>query len=432
VTEELRRKVLFVVIFTVFLDMVGYGIVIPLMPLYVARMGESAQTVGFIITSFSVAQLIATPLLGKLSDRIGRRRIILVSLVGNALSMLLFAYAATRGLLWLLFVSRLLAGATAGNLSACQAAIADVTTRTERAAAMGRLGGGIGLGIIIGPVVGGLLSKNLWVPPVAAAVMAILDVIVTALFMPETLKSRRASIAPPVTPSLVPEPAPAIAIAPPMTPAPPLSARPDPSIWAVLRERKMAAVLVLAFLTFMAMTNIQVALALLAKERLGWDEEKISYAFGLFGACGFIIQMGLIGRLVKAFGEINLVILGAALNATGMVLLGFARTPAMLLSGLVIFGIGVAITNPSLASIASRLARDEQQGSVLGFAQSAGTLGRTIGPSWAGALYQHVGSKAPFMSGAVAAIFSLVIGLSARSSITALSSEPRQGPPDAK
>ncbi|HLM73591.1 MAG TPA: MFS transporter, partial [Polyangiaceae bacterium] len=116
-SDELRGKVLLVVLFTVFLDMVGYGIVIPLLPLYVSRMGASALTVGLILTSFSVAQLIATPLLGRLSDRIGRRSIILVSLVGNAASMLLFAYATDKNLLWLFFASRILAGATAGNLS---------------------------------------------------------------------------------------------------------------------------------------------------------------------------------------------------------------------------------------------------------------------------------------------------------------------------
>jgi MFS family permease len=422
-SDELRRRVLLVIIFTVFLDMVGYGIVIPLMPLYVKRLGASALTVGLIITSFSVAQLLATPFLGRLSDRIGRRRIILFSLVGNVASMLFFAYATIKGHLWLFFVSRLLAGATAGNLSACQAAIADVTSKSERAAAMGRLGGGIGLGIIVGPLVGGLLSDNLWMPPVAAAAMAVLDVILTAIFMPETLKSRRGSLSPAMKP-VVPAPAPEV--------APTLSVRPLPSIWMVLRERKMAAVLVLSFLTFLSMTNIQVALALLAEERMDWGAKQVSYVFGLFGVCGFVIQMGLIGKLVKAFGEINLVVCGAALNAVGMILIGLSRSAATLIPGLVLFGVGVAITNPSLASIASRLARDEQQGAVLGFAQSAGTLGRTIGPTWAGFLFYRFGSTAPFLSGAMAALFSLLVGMTVRTSIAAISSDPRPPPPEPK
>jgi MFS family permease len=454
-SDELRGKVLLVVLFTVFLDMVGYGIVIPLLPLYVSRMGASALTVGLILTSFSIAQLIATPLLGRLSDRIGRRSIILVSLVGNAASMLLFAYATDKNILWLFFASRVLAGATAGNLSACQAAIADVTARTERAAAMGRLGAGIGLGIVIGPAVGGLLSDNLWLPPVAAAAMAVLDVIVTAIFMPETLKSRRRSsisLAPPAMPAVrasgfsffsrtpssaslappAPLPNPAPALANTVAPAPPLSGLPLPSVWVVLRERRMASVLALSFLTFMCMTNIQVGLALLAQERMKWGPKQVSYVFVLFGLCGLIIQGGLIGRLAKRFGEIHLVIVGAALNVAGMLLIGFARTPSTLIPGLILFGVGIAITNPSLASIASRLARDEQQGAILGFAQSAGTLGRTIGPTWGGFLFRTFGSTAPFMSGAIAAVFSLIIGLSVRASVAAISAEPRPPPPDPK
>jgi MFS family permease len=158
----------------------------------------------------------------------------------------------------------------------------------------------------------------------------------------------------------------------------------------------------------------------------------VSYIFGLFGLCGLIIQGGLIGRLVRAFGEINLVVVGAALNAAGMLLIGFARTPATLIPGLVLFGVGVAVTNPSIASIASRLARDEQQGAILGFAQSAGTLGRTIGPTWGGFLFRTFGSTAPFMSGAMAAVFSLLIGISVRSSIAALSADHRPAPPAPK
>jgi MFS family permease len=194
----------------------------------------------------------------------------------------------------------------------------------------------------------------------------------------------------------------------------------------------MASVLAISFLTFMSMTNIQVGLALLAQERMGWGPKQVSYIFGLFGLCGLIIQGGLIGRLVRTFGEINLVVVGAALNAAGMLLIGFARTPATLIPGLVLFGVGVAVTNPSIASIASRLARDEQQGAILGFAQSAGTLGRTIGPTWGGFLFRTFGSTAPFMSGAMAAVFSLLIGISVRSSIAALSADHRPAPPAPK
>jgi MFS family permease len=150
---------------------------------------------------------------------------------------------------------------------------------------------------------------------------------------------------------------------------------------------------------------------------MGWGSTEISFSFGLFGFCGLVIQGGLMGRLVKWISEIYLVIIGATCNAGGMLLIGFSRSSPMLISGLVLLGVGVALTNPSLSSLASRLARDEQQGSVLGFAQSAGTLARIIGPTWSSILYDGINSTAPFVSGAVAALLSLLIGSSVKASI---------------
>src|SRR5580698_4009197 len=184
-------RVVTFVFLTVFLDLIGFGIVIPLFPLYVKSMGGSARTVGVLLGCFSFTQLVATPFLGRLSDRVGRRRVILLSLAGNAVSMVLFALATKVSLLPLLFVSRIVAGATAGNLSACQAAIADVTTGEERARGMGRLGAGIGLGLVLGPALGGQLSRfGMWAPPLGAAAMAVADLVAAFFFMPETHVAR--------------------------------------------------------------------------------------------------------------------------------------------------------------------------------------------------------------------------------------------------
>jgi MFS family permease len=181
----MSTRVLIVVILTVFLDLVGYGIMIPLMPGYVTSMNASATAVGFLLGFYSLAQFIATPRLGALSDRYGRRKVILLSLFGNALSMALFAVATVKHALYLLFVSRLLAGATAGNLAACQAAIADVTDKNERAAAMGRVGAGIGLGLMLGPPIGGELKRfGVWAPPAGAAALAGLGVLLSLVLMP--------------------------------------------------------------------------------------------------------------------------------------------------------------------------------------------------------------------------------------------------------
>ena len=209
--------------------MIGFGIVIPLLPFYVQSMGGSAEVVGLILGSFSLTQMMATPVLGRLSDRYGRRPVILLSLAGNALSMVIFAIAAERALLPWLFVSRILAGATAGNLAACQAAVADVTDGPERAAGMGRLGAGIGLGLVIGPVLGAALSQlHPSAPPLAAAALAISDLIGAYVFMPETRAVTGAS-------------------------AP---AEPDTrSLAQALADRRIVSVMAIYFLTFLCMTQ---------------------------------------------------------------------------------------------------------------------------------------------------------------------------------
>ncbi|MEO5726619.1 MAG: MFS transporter, partial [Byssovorax sp.] len=302
-SQRTVSRVVFFVFVTVFLDLVGFGIVMPLMPFYVKSMGGDAQTVGLLLSGFSLCQLVATPFLGRLSDRIGRRKVILVSLAGNALAMVIFAAATHLALLPLLFLSRLLAGATAGNLSACQAAIADVAEGEERTKGMGRLGAGIGLGMMLGPLIGGELSHfGPWAPPIGAAAMALADVIGAFFLLPET---RRAAA--------------------PLDAA----AAPRPSLLHVLAQRPLLMVLGLYFLTFLAMTNLQVALAFLVEARFGWGKTAVGRLFGVMGLLALIIQGGLIVPLSRAVGQLNLVLLGTVSLGLGMVLVGTAHHPVM-------------------------------------------------------------------------------------------------------
>jgi DHA1 family tetracycline resistance protein-like MFS transporter len=390
-------RVVFFVFVTVFLDLVGFGVVAPLMPFYVESMGGSAQTVGLLFGCFSAAQLLATPFLGKLSDRVGRRPVILVSLAGNAAAMVIFAFATKVALLPLLFLSRILAGATAGNLSACQAAIADTTNEADRAKGMGKLGAGIGLGLMLGPVIGGQLSHlGPWAPPLGAAALALADFTGAVLFMPET----RVKSAPR-----------------PVSAAP---ATPQPSLTQVLAQRPLVMVLSLYFLTFLAMTNLQVALAYLVKGRLAWGEREVSNIFGLVGLLGLIIQGGLIGRLSRRFGQLPLILTGSALLAAGMGAIGASHEALPLLAGVALIGSGLGLVNPLLSALASELAGAERRGAVLGFAQSSGGLARTIGPVWSGFLAAHVAPAAPFFSGALAASISVIIGVMLRAEQRAL------------
>jgi DHA1 family tetracycline resistance protein-like MFS transporter len=357
------------VFLTVFLDLVGFGIIIPLLPFYVKSMSGSAETVGFILASFSFTQLVATPFLGRLSDRLGRRPVILISLAGN----------------------------TAGNLAACQAAIADVTQGEARAAGMGRLGAGIGLGMVLGPVLGSSVSHfGAWAPPLAAAGMALADLVAAFFFMPEThpvRSSRPATVA--TSPQTKPD----------------AKAPETPSLWRVLTQRRLLIVLVLYFLTFLYMTNMQVALALLTNARLGWTAKQIGNVFGLFGLIMLVVQGLLIGRMTRAWGAIPLVVGGSVASMLGLATIAVGYHAVPVVAGLLLLGAGLGIVNPCLSSIAADYAGRERAGTVLGFAQSCGGLARTVGPVLGGLLYARVATGAPFLAGALAALLAGVLGV---------------------
>jgi DHA1 family tetracycline resistance protein-like MFS transporter len=382
----MRSRVLFFVFLTVFLDMIGFGIVIPLLPFYVKSMGGSAEIVGLILASFSATQMIATPILGRLSDRYGRRPVILVSLAGNALSMVIFAVAAERGLLAWFFVSRILAGTTAGNLAACQAAVADVTDEATRAAGMGRIGAGIGLGLVIGPVLGSALSRlHPTAPPLAAGALALMDLAGAFLLLPETRTRARAEL--------------------------PAAERDLRSLTQAIADPHILSVMAIYFLTFLAMTSIQVALPLLVNARLGWGEHEAGHVFGLYGLMALIVQGGLIGRLSRRFTAGRVLVAGALCVGFGMAAISEAGEPTLLLVGVALAGFGVGLTSPTLATLASQYAGRERQGAILGVAQSSGGAARTVGPVWNGVLYTRLGPGAPFVGGMLAASLSVVVAL---------------------
>lgn len=381
----MTSRVLFFVFVTVLFDMVGFGIVIPLLPFYVRSMGGSAEIVGLLLGTFAFTQMIATPVLGRLSDRFGRRPIILASLFGNGIAMIIFAVAAEYGWLPLLFFSRILAGATAGNLAACQAAVADVTSGPERAAGMGRVGAGIGLGMVIGPILGSAFSHvHPSAPPLAAAVLAFADLAGVWALMPET----RSLVAAPVE-----------------------GEPPRRSLRHVVTEAPILAVMAIYFLTFICMTNVQVSLALLADARLGWTAAEVGHLFGLYGLMALLVQGGAIGKLSRRFPAVNVLVGGTVAIGLGMAAIASAHSTAMLVIGVALAGLGAGLTNPTLASLASQHAPAGQQGAVLGFAQSAGGAARTVGPVWSGFLFARLGASAPFLSGVLAAAISLGVAL---------------------
>lgn len=381
----MQSRVLFFVFVTVLLDMVGFGIVIPLLPFYVQSMGGSAEVVGILLGTFAFTQMIATPILGRLSDRYGRRPIILASLFGNAVAMVIFAIAAEQAWLPLLFASRILAGATAGNLAACQAAVADVTSGADRAAGMGRVGAGIGLGLVIGPVLGSTVSHlHPNAPPLVAGLLAAADFLGVWWLMPET---RTGTV---------------------ITDASARAAE-RRSLRRALVDPPILAVMAIYFLTFICMTNVQVSLGLLAEARLAWTATEVGHLFGLYGLMALLVQGGAIGKLSRRWPAVNVLVGGTIAIGLGMAAIGAAYTTTFLVAGVALAGLGAGLTNPTLASLASQHAHPTQQGAVLGFAQSAGGAARSVGPVWSGFLFARLGASAPFLSGVLAAGLSLLI-----------------------
>ena len=383
---RIERLLPFLVL-TVFLDLVGFGIILPLLPSYASDMGGTADTVGVLLASFAAAQLLATPLLGRASDRLGRRVVITVSLGANVIAMLLFALAAHRHALWLLFASRILAGATSGNIGACQAAIADVSHGPDRTRAMGKLGAGIGLGMMMGPWIGGRVSKlGEAGPPLSAAAMALVALLGVLVFMPETNPAvRRGGGEPPV-------------VAPPRR-----------SFKELMVNPRIATMAGLYFMTFLYMTTLQTALALLATQRFHWTKDHIGDLFGLFGLVMIVVQSLLVGPLSQRVAPVYIV-RGAALLAMGaLAVIAFAPVSAVMLVGLVLMATALGFTQPLLASLASHYGGAGQQGAVLGLAQLWGSLARAAGPLLWGMLYQHVGPSAAFVGGGVAALGAFLV-----------------------
>jgi MFS family permease len=300
--------------------------------------------------------------------------------------MVAFALASKLLLLPLLFFSRIFAGATAGNLAACQAAISDVTTAEERAIGMGRLGAGINLGLIVGPIAGSALSGvGAWAPPLAAGALAFLDFGGAFFLMPETIHLRAEPVEGPASKSV--------------------------STAGALMKWSILPLLLIFFFEFLCVTNMQVALALLARVRLAWGPREVGWLFAIFGTTSFIVQGILLGRLTRWLGEKRLVMVGAALSAAGMLLIAEEPGAIGLIGGVALFGAGFGVTIPLLSSLASQAARREIRGFVLGILQSSGGLARTVGPLLGGILFHRVAPSAPFLGGVVAA--SICVALSA-------------------
>ncbi len=284
----MKRSPLVVIFTTVFIDLVGFGIVMPVLPFYAESpdFRASPRMIGLLIASYSVMQLIFSPILGRLSDKHGRRPVLLYSIIGTGIGFLVLGFANT---LWMLFLGRILDGISGGNISTAQAYIADITTKEDRAKGMGLLGAAFGLGFIFGPAIGGILSRwGVHVPFLFAAGLAFANAVLLYFTLPET-----------VTPD---HPARVSAA----------GGRGFKQLFESLKEPRLGFVVIIYFLFIVAFSIMTTAFALYTMFRFGFDAHHNGYLFAYVGIIAVIIQGGLIGRLVKRFGEMPLVIVGAS------------------------------------------------------------------------------------------------------------------------
>ncbi|MBN1686456.1 MAG: MFS transporter [Spirochaetales bacterium] len=373
----MKKRSLLLLFSVVFMDMVGFGFIIPLLPDYIARFGGAPALVGLLASAYALGQFFAAPIVGRLSDKYGRKPLLLISIGGTFLSLLLLG---TAWVLPVVFLSRILDGLTGGNITVAQSYIADVTTDEERAKGLGLIGAAFGLGFILGPLFGGLLSRfSLSAPAFAAAGVAFLNLLLIAFVLPESLTAeRRAEMA--------------------ANPRRKFSVR---LLWEALKKRQTGSVLHVIALYSLAFIMFQTMFSLVAKERLGIGADTRGYILAYVGVLAAGVQGGLIGVLTKRFSETKLMLASGVLLAIGFVLWAVASTVWFLLIALVPIALGGGVLGVVNRSLLSKSVKPEEIGGALGLSASLESLNGIIAPALGGLLLSQIGDWAP---GAAAAL----------------------------
>jgi len=357
----------------VLLDLVGFGIVLPILPLWAERFGARPATVGALVATFSAFQLACAPLWGRLSDRVGRKPVLVLSLAGTAAGSLLTGLA---GSLALLFIARAVDGMSGASVGVAQAAVADLAEPSERPRLLGFIGAAFGLGFVAGPALGALAALGgPRVPFLVAAGLAAGNALVALFRLPET-NSRRRSRRPG---DQDPEPA-----------APPAWRRP-----------LLARLLLVAFTSLVAFSAFEATFSLFGERRLGLELVSTGTVFAGIGLAVVAANAGLVGPAVRALGELGALRLGLALDGAGLVLLALTRSWTVLVPALLALTGGQGLITPILSSSVAGAVAPERRGSALGLQQAAGGLARVVGPLGGGFAFQRLGVPTPYLAGAV-------------------------------
>lgn len=365
---------------TVALDLVGFGIVAPILGRYAERFGASGFEVGMLFASFSLAQVVLAPVLGRLSDRIGRKPVIILSLVGTAVGSFITGAA---GALWVLFLGRILDGASGASVAVAQGAVADIAPPEDRARLQGMLGAAFGLGFVLGPAIGGLAALGgPHVPFFVAGTVAAVNAVVAFRRLPETRPVRSSGIEADATPT---------------TDHVDASAPVDVAV----RSRVLVRYAVTAFIVTVGFAGVESTFSLFGERRFDLTEGSTAVVFLVIGLLLVLVQGRLIGPGTARFGSARLLRGGMVTVAGGLLLLSYATEWAMLVPAIVLLAVGQGFVSPTLTALVAAEAPPERRGEVLGWVQSSGAMARIVGPVSAGILFDAVGPGAPFLVGAV-------------------------------
>ena len=368
----------------VFVDLLGFGMVIPVMALYAERLGAPSSQTGWLMASYSLMQFAFAPVWGRLSDRYGRRPLLLLSIAMTSLAFLAYALAPTFG--WLV-ASRFFAGAATANIGLAQAYVADVTRPEERARGMGLIGAAFGMGFVLGPAIGGLLSGiSLAMPGFVAAGLAAVNGVAAWFVLPEPqnriVAERKRRLG-----ALVEE----------------------------LSKPGIRRLIVIYLLVVFAFSGMESTFALLSEHRYGLTARTVGGIFAFIGVIIAIVQGLLIGPLNRRFGERALLVAGLVLQAVGLVALPFAPGLPGLFLACVPLAAGSGLSTPALSSLLSRSARADSQGGTLGVGQSASALGRVAGPPTATFVFGEIWIAGPYLGGAVVMLAMAALAATLRS-----------------
>ncbi len=411
-TPKPGRGALGAIFLTVVVDLIGFGIILPVMPLYVRCFGQSELMVGVLFAAYSGMQFFFAPIWGAISDRIGRRPVLLISIAGNCGALVVFGLAEDY---WWLFAARLVAGIATANISTAYAYIADISPPELRAKRMGLVGAAFGIGFVLGPFIGGeSASFGLSMPPFVAAALAAINFVMAALFLPESLPPEN------------------------RTKHAPAKLR---NRLAIVREVDgLGIILILVFVQVAAFSMLEVAHSLFVNDRMGMPLPQtlaacdasgigarqfsaVGRSFAFIGVILAVVQGGLIGPLVRKFGEMRLVWTGLVLVGAGMLVIPLTPSGnwAFLLVCLAAVAGGQALVTPSLSALLSKSTPKQLQGSAQGASQSSSALARLIGPLIAGALYAYGGENVPYFVGGTLMLVALFWAIRAlpRLSVTA-------------